>query len=58
MASWLEAEVPAPQRRDQLPEPAEPLRTLHLWSIIKDMVTCRQCCGRCCPPLHLQHAAT
>ena len=39
MTSWLAAESP-PQRRNQLPEPAEPLRSLHLWSIIKDMVSC------------------
>ena len=39
MTRWLAAESP-PQRRNQLPEPAEPLRSLHLWSIIKDMVSC------------------
>jgi hypothetical protein len=36
--AWLAAEGPPPPRRDRLPPPEEPERSISLWSLIREMV--------------------
>lgn len=35
---WLAKELPAPERRDRLPPPAQQEKSVSLWSIIKECV--------------------